>query len=113
MMDASLLYPEGFHHILDDYLPDIAKRAPVRERVEVWPPVDYYSTDFDISSSISTSIHPKLNLGRYGRDQEVPELSNRTPCNPVKVDIFIIGNLLRKELYAVRDFPVAHHCHCQ
>jgi len=38
-----------------------------------------------------------LVLGLAGRDREVPELSDEVPYDPFKVDIFTIGNVLRRE----------------
>ncbi|THG96474.1 hypothetical protein EW026_g5361 [Hermanssonia centrifuga] len=42
---------------------------------------------------------PKLVVGGYGRDQDVPELSFDVPYDPFKVDIFILGNMFKREIY--------------
>lgn len=59
-------------------------------------PVRYYLIDFGISS------HFLEGSSRYvtelkSRDKEVPELSADVPYDAMKVDIFTLGNLYRKE----------------
>lgn len=99
-MDASAMYPQGFHPVHQIYLSDTKTRAVTLSRSAV--PVKYYFIDFGISTVFPNEAHPKLVLGEDGRDQEVPELSEDIPYDPFKVDIFIIGNLLRHELREVR-----------
>ena len=94
-MDATPLYPKGFHPVLTSQLPDISGFAPYLSRVRA--PVKYLFVDYDISVHIPQDIHPKLTTGCFGRDREVPELSWDVPYDPFKVDIFIIGNVLKKE----------------
>jgi len=93
MMDASMLYPEGFHPVKTDFFPD--GLTPLKDRYRGDTPVRYYYIDFGISSFIPPDVYPRLVVGDRGRDQEVPELSAETPYDPFKVDIFIIGNMLR------------------
>ena len=50
---------------------------------------------------IPPDVQPKLATGGYGRDQEVPELSFEDQYDPFKVDIFILGNVFRKEVLDV------------
>ena len=45
-------------------------------------------------------------LGTDGLDSDVPELSSKVPYDAFKVDIFILGNLFRKELFLVRAIPL-------
>ncbi|KAH9949863.1 hypothetical protein B0H21DRAFT_777101 [Amylocystis lapponica] len=63
-------------------------------------PVRYYFIDFGISSQFERGKSP-LVLGRKDRDKEVPELSLEIPYDASKVDIFIFGNLYKKELIQV------------
>lgn len=98
-MDATALYPRGFHPLRALSLPDLSGAAPYRSRIDAT--VRYYYIDFGISVHIPEHVHPKLVAGRLGRDQEVPELSDAVPYDPFKVDIFIIGNLIFKRLYKV------------
>lgn len=98
-MDANSLYPEGFHPIYMDALPDASGEAPMLPRKYV--PVKYFFVDFGISVHIPADAADKLVVGDDGRDQEVPELSITIPYDPFKVDVFIIGNLLRYEFEQV------------
>lgn len=93
MMNATALYPKGFHPVNDGLLPDGWMPAPVLSRICV--PVKYYYVDFGISSYIPPDVYPKLAVGEYGMDKEVPELSATVPYDPFKVDIFILGNFFR------------------
>ncbi|EED84382.1 predicted protein [Postia placenta Mad-698-R] len=101
MMDASAMYPKGFHHIWSSFLHDIKTEAPCLARGDV--SVKYYYVDFGISSHIPPDAENRLVVGVAGRDQEVPELSRRKrPYDPFKVDIFIIGNLFRRYFHDCR-----------
>lgn len=104
MMDPSPLYPNGFHPIHDLFLPDLSRPAWPTSRVAAHEPVKYYFIDFGISIRIPRG-HPRLVLGTDGLDQDVPELSNRVPYDPFKVDVFILGNVFKQHIYAVRGSP--------
>lgn len=99
-MDASALYPHGFHPVLTDLLPTADK--PTQPLSRFTTPIKYYYVDFGISVQIPLDSLPKRAVGRDGLDQEVPELSDTVPYDPFKVDIFILGNVFRKDIYAVR-----------
>ena len=101
------MYPAGFHPVRDKYLPNLEAYAPVIPRLAVWPSVKYYFVDFGISVHIPDDMAPKRVIGIDGLDQEVPELSLTKPYDPFKVDIFIIGNVFRKEVYLVRPVQLA------
>jgi hypothetical protein len=98
-MDATHMYPLGFHPVEDLYLDDIKTPAPIISRSEAG--VKYYYVDYGISSYFPPGSRRELVLGIAGRDQDVPELSNNVPYDPFKVDIFTIGNVLRGEFQAV------------
>jgi len=97
MMDATNMYPLGFHPVRDGFLNDVSTRAPVIPRSELG--VKYYFVDYGISSYIPPGSQTVLVLGTVGRDQDVPELSDEVPYDPFKVDIFTIGNVLRELFY--------------
>jgi serine/threonine protein kinase len=99
LMDATHMYPLGFHPVDDMFLDDLITRAPKITRLEAG--VKYYFVDYGISSHFPSRSRRELVLGIAGRDQDVPELSNNVPYDPFKVDIFTIGNVLRGELQAV------------
>ena len=101
MMDASAMYPHGAHPVNDVFLPDA--RTIVHPLARTSVRVRYYFVDYGISTYFPPHVphDAKLVLGTLGRDRDVPELSNVTPYDPYKVDIFIIGNLLRCMFYEV------------
>jgi len=99
MMDASSMFPKGFHPIRDNELPDLSDYAPYVSRTTA--SVRYYYIDYGISVHVAPDAPSKLVVGHFGRDQEVPELSQTIPYDPFKVDIFLIGNLFRREFYDV------------
>ena len=91
MMDATSLYPQGFHPVRLDCLPhNLRQWAPVRSRADAT--VTYYLVDFGISSWFQPDDTNRLVLGTSGLDEEVPELSDDVPYDPFKVDIFVLGN---------------------
>lgn len=94
------MYPQGFHPIRSDCLThDLRRWAPVRPRDQV--PVTYHFVDFGISSWFQADEPERLVLGTSGLDQDVPELSNKVPYDPFKVDIFVLGNLFREHFSGV------------
>ncbi|OJT09381.1 hypothetical protein TRAPUB_14163 [Trametes pubescens] len=98
MMDASALFPRGFHPISKTRLPDVSGIAPTLSRSKA--PVKYYFIDFGISTRFAPQSS-RLVVGTAGLDQEPPELSDDVPYDPFKLDVFLIGNLIRRELHAV------------
>lgn len=98
------MYPRGFHPVRMRMLPDMSDEAPRVSRTEA--PVRYYFIDYDISVFIPPDEHPKLVKGRKGRDRDPPELSSNEAYDPFKLDVFIIGNVFRKEFYDVRLLPL-------
>ncbi len=106
MMDATAMFPRGFHPVTDICLPDdITRFAPTLPRSKV--PVTYYFVDFGLSSLFAADQASRLVTGSFGLDEEVPELSDEVPYDPFKVDIFILGNLFRQQFVEVRlDNPV-------
>ncbi|EPT01456.1 hypothetical protein FOMPIDRAFT_1120609 [Fomitopsis schrenkii] len=112
MMDASAMYPHGFHPVHSCFLPDGHTFAWPRRRTSV--PVRYYFIDYGMSTYFPPGTYPRLVVGVEGRDQEVPELSDDVPYDPFKVDIYIMGNLFRSmfyDKYSNVDFlvPFFHH----
>jgi len=87
------MYPEGFHPVKYTFKRDYSGWAPYIPRSVAG--VRYYFADFGIS--VHRQGRRKFVTGTMGRDQEPPELSDTTPYDPFKLDIFIIGNMLGKE----------------
>ena len=100
-MDASAIFPQGFHPVATYSLPfNTRKTAPELPRSTV--PVRYYYADFGISTMFAASDTNRLVTGTHGLDRDVPELSNDVPYDPFKVDMFILGNLIRTSFIEVR-----------
>ncbi|KAH9926080.1 kinase-like domain-containing protein [Amylocystis lapponica] len=95
MMDGRPLFPHGHHPVRLETSQDGVHILSPLSRID--HPVRYYFIDFGISSQFKRGESP-LVLGRKGRDKETPELSSEVPYNAFKVDIFVLGNLYRKEL---------------
>ncbi|KAL5530908.1 hypothetical protein ACEPAG_3784 [Sanghuangporus baumii] len=100
MMDGDPLYPKGFHPSLP-MLDASGKKARPRRRRNAHG-VKYYFVDFGISSQFDGTEETRLVTGRDGLDKDVPELHQYVPYDPFPVDIFILGNLFRKEL--IREY---------
>jgi len=97
MMDADAIYPEGFHPVRINFKPDRSDYAKHTSRSAT--AVKYYFIDFGISVYIPENLRPKLVTGLHGRDRDPPELSDQVPYDAFKLDIFIIGNMLKREFY--------------
>ncbi|KAH9946933.1 kinase-like domain-containing protein [Amylocystis lapponica] len=95
MMDGRPLFPQGHHPVCLDISQDGVHMLSPLSRTD--HPVRYYFIDFGISSQFQKG-ESSLVVGRKGRDKEVPELSSEIPYDAFKVDIFILGNLYKKEL---------------
>lgn len=104
MMDSSPLFPQGHHPIRERFLPDAVTVAPRLTRTAAGG-VKYFYVDYGISSYIPPDA-PRLVVGRAGRDQEVPELSDTVPYDPFMVDIFSVGNVFRHMFH-----DVSHNAH--
>ncbi|KAI0049758.1 hypothetical protein FA95DRAFT_1571003 [Auriscalpium vulgare] len=94
MMDGRPLYPNGHHPLRRKYTPDAIFPANPLSRID--HPVRYYFIDFGISTRFRRGASPFV-TGRKGRDKELPELSDDVPYDAFKADIFILGNLYKKE----------------
>ncbi|KZV74071.1 kinase-like protein [Peniophora sp. CONT] len=93
-MDATALYPRGFHPVHRELAPDLSRRARVRPRSG--DNVEYCYIDFGISSHFPSGTEEPRVTGVAGRNQAVPELSRTVPYDPFKVDVFSVGTLLEQ-----------------
>lgn len=103
MMDWSSLVDEPFHPINSCYSLDGEYEIDIRKRSQAG--VRYYFIDFGLSSWFENKDTPTLATGEDGREQGVPEIHGKTPYDPFKVDIFIIGAFLERELVKVCIWP--------
>jgi hypothetical protein len=104
LMDPGAMYPEGFHPARTQYKRDYSGIAYYLPRSAVG--VKYYFADF--GTSVHVDLHsspPYLATGIDCRDRDPPELSDTIPYDPFKLDIFIIGNMLRQEFCDVINPP--------
>ncbi|KAF8601643.1 hypothetical protein BDV93DRAFT_524593 [Ceratobasidium sp. AG-I] len=96
MMDWQNLIDEPFHPIRNECSLDGEYYLKIRDRSQA--PVKYYFIDFGLSTWFEDDAAPRLVTGKYGREQEVPELHESNPYDPFQVDIFIVGAFLQREL---------------
>ena len=102
MMDASSLFPKGFHPSMVNRSIDLESSAKCYSRSAVSTPVRYYYIDFGISSRFEGGERSRLVLGMDCLDKDVPELSYEVPYDPFKVDIFVLGNFFDEVVQQVR-----------
>ena len=91
------MYPEGFHPIQRDLLPDYSRIVKPLPRSEAVP--KYYYTSFDVSMLIASdaiSVDPTKPQTSPSEGTPPPELA------AFKVDISAMGALLEKEFFEVR-----------
>ena len=92
-MDASKMYPDGFHPIQRDLLPDYSRIVKPLPRSEAVP--KYYYTGFDVSILISSDT-AEVDPSSSSEITPPPELA------AFRVDISAMGTLLEKEFFEVR-----------
>lgn len=103
MMDSQNLYDEPVHpsqtHMKRD-LSGLAKKPHTRTA----RPVKYYHIDFGLSRIYDPKLGPPCeHSGQdgYGGDRSVPEFKISGYCDPFRVDVYRVGNLVR-EIRSVR-----------
>ena len=89
-MDASKMYPDGFHPIQRDVLPHYSRIVRPLSRTEAMP--KYYYTNFDVSVFISSDSTAG---DQNGSSEAEPPLG----LAAFKVDIGAVGTLLEKEVF--------------
>jgi hypothetical protein len=73
------------------------KRIQPRSRFAVNVP--YYIIDFGMSTINPTA---RKASGHVGQDGTVPEFKTNEPYDPFKLDIYQVGNIIRREFLSVR-----------
>ncbi|KAI0722005.1 hypothetical protein C8T65DRAFT_724342 [Cerioporus squamosus] len=103
LVDATVLYPEGFHPIADLCLPDqVTKPAPVLPRSTL--PVIYYYIDFGISTLFAPDDLEGVVGYVLGQLRNVPVKTGHPGNQCISVDVFIPGNLFRKSFLESQKF---------
>ncbi|KII93048.1 hypothetical protein PLICRDRAFT_170843 [Plicaturopsis crispa FD-325 SS-3] len=99
MMDATRLYPQGWHPLRRDCEPDAFTQlsAPPSRTDNL---IRYYFIDFGLSIRFSEGeSHIIRTSGGMPQEKTVPELLVDAPYDAYKTDIYILGCVYRKELY--------------
>jgi len=93
MMDATAMYPEGFHPQAQYRAKGQAEPRDAIVLTRTQAPPNYYFIDFGISTQFEDGESPFSVLGNEGRTR-APELSLKVPYDPFKVDVFGMGEFL-------------------
>ncbi|KAJ7743785.1 kinase-like domain-containing protein [Mycena metata] len=96
MVDARRMIPLGWHFIApwSHYGTKVGIKSETRSSVG---PVNYYIIDFGLSTEFYDILpEDAQDVGKYGQDKTVPELSETVAYNPFKVDVYQLGNVIAK-----------------
>lgn len=104
MMDASELYPEGFHPQKRDFNVDFTGSA-VQKYTRTQRPPKYYWIDFGLAIRFGEAdAFPRFPVLR-GNDKSAPEFQDPNYMaqqqNPFPTDIYYLGNLAKRYFTAV------------
>jgi hypothetical protein len=100
MMEASAMFPQGFHPLLQNQEREFTDEAKHFTRTQ--HPPKYYFLDFGISRRYDPANGPPLELPIEGGDRTVPEFQDGDgPCDPFPTDVYYLGNLIRQEFLEV------------
>ncbi|KAJ7919618.1 kinase-like domain-containing protein [Mycena leptocephala] len=120
VMDASRMIPGGFHFIhpplagdgqtiLLPYTGDEHTPNHIKTRTQA-APMKYYFIDFGLSVQFPSYETRGLVTGECGRlRKHIPEISETIPYDPFKVDVRLIGEMLRSDFlveYVGLDFLI-------
>ncbi|KAJ7023878.1 kinase-like domain-containing protein [Mycena alexandri] len=119
VVDASPMIPGGFHfvkentsdgvHPLKASNPDDPTSPSIKTRTEAGP-LNYYLIDFGLSTWYPSFETRALVTGYFGqRAKRIPELSRTIPYDAFKVDMRLLGEMLRKDFlrrYNGLDFVI-------
>lgn len=120
VVDSSKMIPGGFHFqrpltadgvkFLQEYKGDDSEPHLMKTRTEAGP-MKYYFIDFGLSVRFPSFETRGLVTGEDGRMRKrVPEISQTVPYDPFKVDVRLVGEMLRREflLVSLYSFPQRH-----
>ncbi|KAJ3872076.1 hypothetical protein F5051DRAFT_172201 [Lentinula edodes] len=94
MMDWSPMYdipPHGINVAMNANWSGLAK-----PHSRTTHPVKYYFIDWNLSGHYDPSLGTPMLRPGYGGDQSVPEFKRNEPCNPFAVDVYCMGNVIRR-----------------
>lgn len=102
-MDATSLYPDGYHPVRVNRTQDLSKLAKHYTRTQ--RPVKYYLTDFGLSRQYKPEDRPPREPPIRGADKSVPEFKDSDdPCDPFPTDVYYLGNMIRETFTEVSIF---------
>lgn len=98
MVDATPLYRRPLHPTVRDRTYDWKKAGSPRSMTR--HPVKYYFIDFDLCRQYDPQAGQARENPGYGGDKSVPEFAAHPdqPCDPFAVDVYRLGNLIRRFL---------------
>jgi len=103
MMDATPLFPNGWHPQAPWRSRDAKRPVKRISRRSVAAQTQYYYADWGLSSRHPPDDPNPLVVGERGKDKRPPELSEETPYNPFKLDVHIVGGLIFDSILLVCD----------
>ncbi|KAJ7028519.1 hypothetical protein C8F04DRAFT_1118960 [Mycena alexandri] len=101
MMEASRMFPDGYHPLHFSKKRDLSGKAKFYTRTQ--RPPKYFFIDFGISRRYESRSPPPLEDPIRGGDKSVPEFrlteegDAPEPCDPFPTDIYYLGNMILKE----------------
>ncbi|KIM39268.1 hypothetical protein M413DRAFT_447211, partial [Hebeloma cylindrosporum] len=95
MVDASRMVPRGCH-FCRAFDHDGYTKGDF-EWIDRWAvrPVKYYLIDFELSRELDPTGNHQF-VGKWGQDRTVPEMSETVPADTFKVDVYQLGNVIKK-----------------
>ena len=102
-MDASAMYPKGFHPVETGMKRDFSGPVKYTPRHKVSHPVKYYFLDFSKAIQVSPTATSRLVVGNIGLESDAPELVSGAPYDPFKLDVFDLGTYFQQSVLDVSD----------
>ena len=101
MMDPKPMFPDLYHPGLRTRTRDF--KGYVHPYSRTARPVKYYWTDFGLSTRFDPEETNPVAVPIIGGDRTVPEYKkdSRAACNPFRVDVYNVGNLIREDFLQV------------
>ncbi|KAE9385796.1 hypothetical protein BT96DRAFT_928625 [Gymnopus androsaceus JB14] len=97
MMDWSPIYDVPPHAVATSHKADWS--GPAKPYNRTTHPVKYYLIDWNLSRQYDPELGTPLQNPGYGGDQTVPEFKRKELCNPFAVDVYCLGNVIRRKFF--------------
>lgn len=98
LMDARAMYPQGFHPVRTGRSLDLTYPARPHTRVATMHGTRYYFIDYGVAVRIPP-FETRLAIGNVGDNTTAPEMSALTPYDPFKVDVYVLGQVLQRQIH--------------